>query len=398
MPDARDPVGDGPAFARADEHDLQRRELALEVEHLEDVAARARHGPADTAAPAAPAPAPPRRSGSAARPRCAGRPVRRAAIRWGCGRPGARARRAAAACRLRSAAHSGAAPPLRAARCGTGRGPTRASRRPCPRPSRQARRTGTCARAVIGSMSAPVSITAPCPAKMLLPASGATSARVTPSARLTAIVRVERIDRRDDVDRGAERRRSSALVSSRRRSAPTGRLRRGRGARSRRRCPGVTHLPVASITCVPAGSFMRTSPAATIRPSRTTTVPFGIGSEPSPSATVPPVMAKVCAAAGAAAASEQRSDERGGSLHVSFARLAELEVADRPLLRIVRVVHHRAVDPHPLGPRVVAERIAVPQHDVGHLARRQRAGLVEDAERLGRIAAEPFPGDLVAEC
>jgi hypothetical protein len=41
-------------------------------------------------------------------------------------------------------------------------------------------------------------------------------------------------------------------------------------------------------------------PAAVIRPFWTTTVPPSIGSEPSPSATVPPVMAMVWAKAGAA--------------------------------------------------------------------------------------------------
>ena len=104
------------------------------------------------------------------------------------------------------------------------------------------------------------------------------------------------------------------------------------------------------------------------------------------------MMTKVCALTGAAAAKQQRS-ETSGSLHVPLARLAELEIADRPPLGIVGVVHQRAVDPHALGPRVVAERIAVPQHHIRHLARRQRARLVEDAERLGRVAAEPFPGD-----
>ena len=38
MPARGDLVGDRPAFARADQHDLQRREFALEREHLEDVA------------------------------------------------------------------------------------------------------------------------------------------------------------------------------------------------------------------------------------------------------------------------------------------------------------------------------------------------------------------------
>ena len=92
--------------------------------------------------------------------------------------------------------------------------------------------------------------------------------------------------------------------------------------------PGVTHLPRASITSAPAGTATF-GPAATMRPLRMTTVPPGIGSPPSPSATVPPVMAMVCAASGAAVREQQRGERRRGSLHVSFARLAELEIADR---------------------------------------------------------------------
>jgi hypothetical protein len=63
--------------------------------------------------------------------------------------------------------------------------------------------------------------------------------------------------------------------------------------------PGVTHLPVASTRWAPAGTATP-RPAATIRPSRTRTVPPSIGSDPSPSAMVPPVIAIVCAKAGAA--------------------------------------------------------------------------------------------------
>ena len=65
--------------------------------------------------------------------------------------------------------------------------------------------------------------------------------------------------------------------------------------------PGVTHLPRASIICAPCG-MPTLRPAAAIRPLRMMTTPPGIGSEPSPSATVPPVIAMVWAAAGSAAA------------------------------------------------------------------------------------------------
>src|SRR5690349_16984889 len=70
----------------------------------------------------------------------------------------------------------------------------------------------------------------------------------------------------------------------------------------------------------------------------------------------------------------------GPSLHISFTRLAELEVADRPQFGVLRIVQHRAVDPHLVGPRIGAERIAVPQDDVGHLSGLQAARLLENAE------------------
>ena len=77
------------------------------------------------------------------------------------------------------------------------------------------------------------------------------------------------------------------------------------------------------------------------------------------------------------------------SFHVSFAGLAELEVGDRAKLRVVHVVEQGAVDPDLLRPRVDAERIAVPQHDVGALAGAQAAGLLGDAERrAGLIASQ----------
>ena len=211
--------------------------------------------------------------------------VRRRAIRWDCGPPGGRAHRVPALTAERRA-HSGGARPLRARHCGTGRGRKSASRPPLPRRSRRARRTGISAAAVIGSMSAPVSITAPCPAKMLLPARRRDQRARDTVGAIDRDGRVERVDRRNDVDRRVERAVRGRVVGCSGRVVATAAIFlaavRSTSARPSREkpatIPGVTHLPVASITCVPAGSFIRISPAATIRPSRTTTMPFGIGS------------------------------------------------------------------------------------------------------------------------
>jgi len=62
--------------------------------------------------------------------------------------------------------------------------------------------------------------------------------------------------------------------------------------------PAAIHLPRASMRVASAG-MTTLAPAATIRPSRNTTVPFSIGAEPSPMASVPPVTATVWAIAGA---------------------------------------------------------------------------------------------------
>src|SRR5512134_3022956 len=88
---------------------------------------------------------------------------------------------------------------------------------------------------------------------------------------------------------------------------------------------------------------------------------------------------------------------RSVSLHVSFARLAELEVADRTQSRIAAEVHQRAVDPDALRTGVRAERIGIPEHDVRHLPDLQATRLVGNSQSLGRIVAEPGPGMLVAE-
>src|SRR3546814_5294690 len=64
----------------------------------------------------------------------------------------------------------------------------------------------------------------------------------------------------------------------------------------------------------------------------------------------------------------------------SLARLAQLEVGYRPPFRIIRVEHQRAVDPDLFGAGIDAERIAVPQDDVGHLAGFQRS----EERRVGK--------------
>ena len=156
-------------------------------------------------------------------------------------------------------------------------------------------------RAVIGYMSAPRSITAPWPAKMLRATLGATIARVTPSARLTGIVVVSGLiaGATSMAALNGPLRATSSVVPSADRSTSL-KPRREKPATM----PGVTHLPLASTTSASRGKGMPT-PAPTILPSRMTTVPPGIGSEPSPSATVPPVMATVWAAAGATVASRK---------------------------------------------------------------------------------------------
>src|SRR3546814_4532875 len=63
----------------------------------------------------------------------------------------------------------------------------------------------------------------------------------------------------------------------------------------------------------------------------------------------------------------------------------------RPPLRIHRVEHQRAVDPYFFGARIGAERIAVPQHDVRHLAGLQATSPVGDAQRLRRVIRQPGP-------
>ena len=236
---ARDPVGDQSSLRVAPTSTIFSAGTRASDRARGGCRSRARRGRADTAAPAAPAPAPPRRSGSGARPRCAARPARRRANSLGlrttgrsrssgCAAAADRDRRRIAA-QLRRFAQRVAEQDVRRRARAAGL---------VLRRSRQARRTGTRAARVTGSMSAPVSITAPCPAKMLLPAVGATTARVTPSARLTAIGVSSGLIAGATSIAALNGPSSSALsVSFGAVSAPTGRPRQGRGARSRRRCP-----------------------------------------------------------------------------------------------------------------------------------------------------------------
>ena len=295
-PDAAIWSATSPAFARADQHQLERREIrACSVEHVQDVAWPARHGPAAIAGPAAPAPARRRRSGSAARRRCAARRADSSSrIRWDrrttAGWPAARAADEPASAKRRKLGRLAQGVAEQDMRRGArSAGLAGAASRP-------ARRTGTARARVTASMSSPVSITAPCPAKMFLPATGRDDRAGHAVGAADGDGRRLGIDRRRDVDRRAERAVAGCRCRPSRRAA--GRPRSGRAARSRRRCPASPICRVASITSRPAGTLTPLRRPRRSRPSRMTTVPPWIGSEPSPSATVPPVIAMVCAASG----------------------------------------------------------------------------------------------------
>ena len=265
-PDAAMPVGDRPALGRADQHQLERREFALEAEHLQDVA-----GPLDMDQQILPAlqhrhqrrGVEPGQQHVLAAPRV-GR--RRAAIRWDRGSTG----------RSRSSGSRRAPPASGAAKRRSSRrlaqrvaeqhdAPRRASRRPCPRRPRPARRTGSARAAVIGSMSAPVSMTAPWPAKMLLPATGATIARVTPSARLTAMVEASGL-----IAGATSIAALNGPLPARCRRDPS--APRSTSARPSREkpatMPGVTHLPVRVDDLARRRERATDGPAATMRPLR----------------------------------------------------------------------------------------------------------------------------------
>src|SRR5687768_11223892 len=78
--------------------------------------------------------------------------------------------------------------------------------------------------------------------------------------------------------------------------------------------PGITYFPFSAIWRAPAGMFTRSAgPAATMRPSRTTMVAFGVGARSVPSINVKPVNAVVgpdCAAHGATCASRTSASVR----------------------------------------------------------------------------------------
>ena len=155
-------------------------------------------------------------------------------------------------------------------------------------------------------MSPPRSITAPWPAKIERPVAGETTARVTPAARLIAIVEACGLiaGTTSSAALNGEVFAVASLVGS---TASTSTMPiREKPATT----PGVTQRPLASIRSALAGTATL-APAATTRPSRTSTVPPSIGGEPSPITTRPPVIATVWAAAGAAASAAMPARRSG---------------------------------------------------------------------------------------
>src|SRR5690349_5293021 len=71
------------------------------------------------------------------------------------------------------------------------------------------------------------------------------------------------------------------------------------------------------------------------------------------------------------------------------ARLSQQKIRRRSRGRIASVVTEHAVDEYLFGKRIHAERIAVPNHYVTHLAGLERAGDLIDAERFRWIQREP---------
>src|SRR3546814_16508318 len=66
------------------------------------------------------------------------------------------------------------------------------------------------------------------------------------------------------------------------------------------------------------------------------------------------------------------------------------DVCASDLCGSARVEDERAVDEDLLGDGVDAERILAPQHDVGQLARLERAGLVGNAHDLRGVEGDPL--------
>src|SRR4051812_16295194 len=73
----------------------------------------------------------------------------------------------------------------------------------------------------------------------------------------------------------------------------------------------------------------------------------------------------------------------------SRARLSKQEVRPRLRRRVGTIELELAVDEHLLGQRVHAERRAVPDHHVAHLAGLERARELIDTECARRIRREP---------
>ncbi len=162
--------------------------------------------------------------------------------------------------------------------------------------------------------------------------------------------------------------------------------------------PAVTICRRQSTTRTPAGAATP-APAATTRPSRMTTVPPSIGAVPSP-INEPGVGDRHGLRGGGSADRERRDGAKPeGPDHFTSPSPGwpSSKFGNRASLRILGIVEQRTVDPHHLGPRIDAERIAVPQHHIGHLPWLEAAGPVGDPQRLGGVDRHPFPRGLLAD-
>src|SRR3546814_2409732 len=91
-------------------------------------------------------------------------------------------------------------------------------------------------------------------------------------------------------------------------------------------------------------------PTETIRPLRISTVAPSIGCPPLPVATLPPVIAIVCAIAGTG--SNASNAAIGHFTSHPLTRLAKLEIGHPPPLGVVHVIEQRPVHPDLFGPGV----------------------------------------------
>src|SRR6185437_7491746 len=78
---------------------------------------------------------------------------------------------------------------------------------------------------------------------------------------------------------------------------------------------------------------------------------------------------------------------------VGFVLLSDFKIRAGAHTRIVAIVEQSAIDEDLFGMSIDRERIAIPQHHIGHFPVFKRAGLLQDAERVSRIAGHP--GDRV---